>query len=65
MYSLAVGISRVGQTLPEPVYPFLSGLSAATVGIIALAAVRSSERAITDKLTRFLVYSTQHFGIIR
>jgi len=64
MYSLAVGISRVGQTLPEPVYPLLSGLSAATVGIIALAAVRSSERAITDKLTRFLVYLGGIMGML-
>ena len=56
MYGLAVGISRVGSTLPDPVYALLSGLNAATVGIIALAGVRLSERAITDKLTRFLVY---------
>ena len=64
MYSLALGISKVGSTLPEPVYALLSGLNAATVGIIALAAVRLSERAITDKLTRFLVYLGGMMGML-
>ena len=64
MYSLALGISKVGSTLPEPVYALLSGLNAATVGIIALAAVRLSERAITDKLTRFLVYLGGIMGML-
>lgn len=64
MYGLSVGISRVGNTLPEPVYALLSGLNAATVGIIALAAVRLSERAITDKLTRFLVYLGGIMGML-
>lgn len=64
MYSLALGISKVGNTLPEPVYALLSGLNAATVGIIALAAVRLSERAITDKLTRFLVYLGGIMGML-
>jgi chromate transport protein ChrA len=56
MYALAVGISKVGDTLPGPVYALLSGLNAATVGIIALAAIQLSEKAITDKLTRSLVF---------
>ena len=64
MYSLGVGISKVGDSLPEPVYALLSGLNAATVGIIALAAVRLSERAITDKLTRFLVYLGGIMGML-
>lgn len=34
----------------------MSGLNAATVGIIALAAVQLSQKAITDKLTRILVF---------
>jgi chromate transport protein ChrA len=34
----------------------LSGLNSATVGIIALAAVQLSTKAITDKLTRILVF---------
>ena len=64
MYGLAVGISHVGTTLPSPVYALLSGLNAATVGIIALAAVRLAERAITDKLTRFLVYLGGALGML-
>lgn len=64
MYSLGLGISKVGNTLPEPVYALLSGLNAATVGIIALAAVRLSERAITDKLTLFLVYLGGMMGML-
>ena len=37
-------------------YALLTGLNAATVGIIALAAVQLSQKAITDKLTRILVF---------
>lgn len=64
MYGLSVGVSRVGNTLPIPVYALLSGLNAATVGIIALAAVRLSERAITDRLTRALVYLGGVMGML-
>lgn len=56
MYGLALGVARIDETLPAPVYALLSGLNAATVGIIALAAVQLSEKAITDKLTRALVF---------
>lgn len=55
MYGLAIGVSNIGTTLPRPVYALLSGLNAATVGIIALAAVQLSEKAISDKITRILV----------
>lgn len=64
MYGLSVGVSQIGSTLPSPVYALISGLNAATVGIIALAAVRLSERAITDKLTRFLVYLGGVLGML-
>lgn len=64
MYGLSVGIAYVGSTLPTPVYALLSGLNAATVGIIALAAVQLSKRAITDKLTRFLVYLGGIMGML-
>ncbi|SPO02299.1 related to chromate transport protein [Cephalotrichum gorgonifer] len=56
MYGLSIGVSNIGDSLPRPVYALLSGLNAATVGIIALAAVQLSEKAITDKLTRILVF---------
>ena len=64
MYGLALGISQVGNTLPSPVYALLSGLNAATVGIIALAAVRLATRAITDRITRFLVYLSGIMGML-
>src|ERR1700737_4719124 len=56
MYGLSLGVSRIGATLPPPVYALLSGLNGATVGIIALAAVQLAQKAITDKLTRALVF---------
>lgn len=40
MYGLSVGVSQLGDNLPNPVYAMLSGLNAASVGIIALAAVQ-------------------------
>lgn len=55
MYGLSLGVHRLQETLPAPVYALLSGLNAATVGVIALAAVQLSRKAITDKLTRALV----------
>ena len=55
MYALAIGISHVSNTLPLPVYALLSGLNAATVGVIAFAAVQLATRAITDPLSRLIV----------
>ena len=55
MYGLALGIEKVDQDLPAPVYALLSGLNASTVGVIALAAVQLARKAITDRLTRLLV----------
>lgn len=55
-FGLAIGIGSVGDELPGPVYALLSGLNAATVGIIALAAVQLSNKAITDTLSRVLVF---------
>ena len=45
-------------------YPLLTGLNAATVGIIALAAVQLSQKAITDKLTRILVFLGATAGML-
>jgi hypothetical protein len=55
MYGLSLGVQRMSEILPLPVYALLSGLNASTVGIIALAAVQLAEKAIKDKLTRILV----------
>jgi chromate transport protein ChrA len=64
MFGLSVGVSNIGSTLPRAVYALLSGLNAATVGIIALAAVELSNKAITDKLTRILVFLTGAAGML-
>ncbi|KAJ7195354.1 chromate transporter-domain-containing protein [Mycena pura] len=63
MFGLALGIQRVGVALPDPVYALLSGINAATVGIIALAAVQLCRKAITDKLTRALVVASGSAGL--
>src|SRR5271154_1574614 len=55
MYGLSLGVQRMNQILPSPVYALLSGLNASTVGIIALAAVQLAEKAIKDDITRILV----------
>ncbi|KAF8063293.1 chromate ion transporter [Lyophyllum atratum] len=52
MYGFSLGVQRIGETLPSPAYAFLN---AATVGLIALAAVQLARKAIADPLTRFLV----------
>lgn len=55
MYALSLGVQRIDETLPAPVYALLSGLNASTVGIIALAAVQLAEKAIRDRISRILV----------
>ncbi|OJJ01789.1 hypothetical protein ASPVEDRAFT_192075 [Aspergillus versicolor CBS 583.65] len=55
MYALSLGVQRIDETLPAPVYALLSGLNASTVGIIALAAVQLAQKAIRDKISRILV----------
>jgi hypothetical protein len=63
MFGLAMGVSRLSATLPGPVYALLSGLNAATVGIIALAGVQLARKAISGPLTRLLVVGTGCAGI--
>ncbi|KAI6805213.1 chromate transporter [Hortaea werneckii] len=55
-FGLGLGVANIGDELPAPAYALLSGLNAATVGIVALAAVQLSNKAITDTLTRILVF---------
>ena len=64
MFGLATGIANVGEILPSPVYALLTGLNSATVGVIALAAVQLSDKAITDKLTRTIVFFSASAGIL-
>lgn len=64
MYGLSVGVSSIGETLPRQVYALLSGLNAATVGVILLAAVQLSEKAITDRMTRVIVFLGASAGLM-
>lgn len=64
MYGLSIGVSSIGDTLPGPVYALLSGLNASTVGVIAVAAIQLSEKAITDKMTHLLVLLGGAAGIL-
>jgi chromate transport protein ChrA len=64
MYGLSIGVASINETLPRPVYALLSGLNAATVGVIALAAVELSNKAITDKLTRVVVFVSGAAGML-
>ena len=63
MYALAIGISHVSNILPLPVYALLSGLNAATVGVIAFAAVQLATKAITDPLSRLIVVFSACAGL--
>ncbi|KAI6357320.1 hypothetical protein MCOR25_007705 [Pyricularia grisea] len=64
MYGLSIGVSNIGDSLPRIAYALLSGLNASTVGIIAVAAVQLSEKAITDKITHILVFLGAAAGIM-
>lgn len=64
MYALSLGVSSMSDVLPRPVYALLCGLNSATVGIIALAAVQLGRRAITDKLSRALVFLGATAGML-
>jgi hypothetical protein len=63
MYALALGVSRVSSVLPLPVYALLSGLNAAVVGNIALAAIQLADKAITDPLSRLIVVFSACAGL--
>jgi chromate transport protein ChrA len=55
-FGLAVGVGNIGDELLGPAYALLSGLSSATMGIVALAAVQLSNKAVTDEVPRVLVF---------
>ncbi|KAI1860118.1 hypothetical protein JX265_010042 [Neoarthrinium moseri] len=64
MFGSSVGVSNIGSSLPGAVYALLSGLNAATVGSIALAAVELSNKTVTDKMTRTLVFVCGAAGLL-
>lgn len=43
MFGLSLGVQKISDVLPGVAYALLSGLNAATVGLVALAAVQVSE----------------------
>ncbi|KAK9240705.1 chromate transporter-domain-containing protein [Lipomyces kononenkoae] len=64
MFVLALGVGRIGNNLPGPVYALLSGLNAATVGVIFVAAIQLSNKAITDKLSLALIFLGGAAGVV-
>ena len=64
MLAVGFGVSSIQNQLPSVVYALLSGLNAATVGLVALAAVQLAERAISNKITRILVCATACLGLL-
>ncbi|KAH7324562.1 chromate transporter-domain-containing protein [Stachybotrys elegans] len=64
MYGLSVGVSNISETLPRAVYALLSGLNAATVGIIVLAAVELTRKAATDQITKVVLFLSGAAGLM-
>jgi chromate transport protein ChrA len=64
MLAVGFGVSTIETQLPSVVYALLSGLNAATVGLVALAAVQLAERAISNNFTRILVCTTACLGLL-
>lgn len=63
MAGLAVGVSRIPNTLPPLVLALLTGLNAAAVGLIALAAVQLANAAISDRVTLVLLWLSASLGV--
>jgi chromate transport protein ChrA len=64
MFGLSQGVARIESILPDPVYALLSGLNAATVGLIALAGLQLSTRTITDGLSRTVLIGSACAGML-
>jgi chromate transport protein ChrA len=64
MYGLSLGVARIGEVLPGSVYALITGINAATVGIIVLAAVQLSQKVITDPFTRAIVFLGASAGML-
>ncbi|KAI5364659.1 Putative chromate transporter [Septoria linicola] len=63
-WGLALGVGRIEDQLPGPAYALLSGLNSATVGLVALAAMQLSQKAITDTTTRIVVFVGAAAGML-
>lgn len=56
MLALGFGVRKIPATLPAVVLAMLSGLNAAAVGLIALAAYKLSSTTATDKVTLAVLF---------
>lgn len=63
MVAVGVGVSSIPDQLPGPVLSLFTGLNAAAVGLIALAAFQLGSAAGTDRITIALVWLAASFGI--
>ncbi|GAA6004819.1 hypothetical protein JCM11491_002244 [Sporobolomyces phaffii] len=54
----AFAVQRIPSTLPEIVFALFTGLNAATVGLVALAAYQLSNKVVTDQATRILLLAS-------
>lgn len=64
MFGLSLGVASIDTTLPGAAYALLSGLNASVVGVIALATTELSGKAITDSLTRMIVFTAASAGML-
>ncbi|KAK0547022.1 hypothetical protein OC845_004309 [Tilletia horrida] len=63
MSALGVGVRKLPDQLPPIVLALLTGLNAAAVGLIALAAYQLALNCITDHFTRLILLTSASFGI--
>ncbi|KAH8813909.1 chromate transporter-domain-containing protein [Flagelloscypha sp. PMI_526] len=63
MAGLAAGVRHFPEQLPPMVLALLTGVNAAAVGLIALAAFQLSQGCITDSITRLLVLFSASIGV--
>ena len=63
MTAVGAGITKIPDQLPGIVWALLTGLNAAAVGLIALAAYQLGTAAGTDRLTLLLIWLGASFGI--
>ncbi len=63
MAALGAGVRKFPERLPPIVLGLLTGLNAAAVGLIALAAFQLSKSSITEPVSRLLVLGSASFGI--
>ena len=64
MAGLGAGIRNIPTVLPSIVLALLTGLNAAAVGLIAVAAYQLSINSVTDVVTRLVTLGSAGIGIL-